>query len=203
MDLYPTILSKKEKKKKSKKKPITTSTPIVSTSKKSKTKKNTKKKSSTDLKVKSTPDQKIIKSKSAKSKKSKKSRSKKSIQSTQKILIENPIELQSKKIIRRCYMKLSGYGIPRIEREFIELVHSSAETYGELQYTGVRSLIKHSNIGESDVFYDLGSGIGKVVLQIAIDTPCQKINGIELSATRMASANQALERFKLYEKKKN
>jgi len=63
-----------------------------------------------------------------------------------------------------------------------------ASVYGEVLPEGIQTLLDvlddEMPITESDVFVDLGSGTGKIVLQAALSTPCKKVVGIELSATR-------------------
>lgn len=58
-------------------------------------------------------------------------------------------------------------------------------TYGEMLYPSVGKIINFmADINENDVFYDLGSGIGKVGLQFFLRTPIKKARGIEFSTTR-------------------
>src|SRR5207302_804459 len=58
-------------------------------------------------------------------------------------------------------------------------------TYGEILYPSVDSLIDYlEDLSSDDVFYDLGSGIGKVPLQFFLKTPVKKACGIEASKTR-------------------
>ncbi|PRP80216.1 hypothetical protein PROFUN_12102 [Planoprotostelium fungivorum] len=57
-------------------------------------------------------------------------------------------------------------------------------TYGEIVPAAVMHLIKLLEITERDVFYDLGSGIGKAVIQIALQTNVKRSVGVELSETR-------------------
>lgn len=40
--------------------------------------------------------------------------------------------------------------------------------YGELTRRGVQQMLNYLQLKKEDVFYDLGSGVGKVVLQIAM-----------------------------------
>ena len=40
-------------------------------------------------------------------------------------------------------------------------------------------MIEHVKVSEDDIFIDLGSGVGQVVLQMAASTPCKKAWGIE------------------------
>lgn len=64
-------------------------------------------------------------------------------------------------------------------------------TYGEMLYSSVNKIIEHiGDITEEDVFYDLGSGIGKVALQFLLKTPIKKARGIEYSETRNKMAER-------------
>jgi len=55
----------------------------------------------------------------------------------------------------------------------------SPEVYGETSYELVAQMISEMNITEDDVFIDLGSGVGQVVLQMAAATCCKACLGIE------------------------
>ncbi|GAB6026552.1 hypothetical protein CHUAL_012970 [Chamberlinius hualienensis] len=55
----------------------------------------------------------------------------------------------------------------------------SPEVYGETSYDLVEQMISQMEITEDDVFIDLGSGVGQVVLQMAAATPSKICMGIE------------------------
>lgn len=55
----------------------------------------------------------------------------------------------------------------------------SPEVYGETSYNVVCQLIDHINISADDVFVDLGSGVGQVVLQMAGSVQLKTCYGIE------------------------
>lgn len=101
-------------------------------------------------------------------------------------------------IMDNVYGKSSGFGISGDERKMIE-DKGGNPTYGEITAKGLEQLIEHfkNNLQAHDVFYDLGSGIGKVATQVALTTPAHAV-GIELSPTRHAIAanikNQLLEK---------
>eukprot|EP01117_Protostelium_nocturnum_P007735 TRINITY_DN2771_c1_g1_i10.p1 TRINITY_DN2771_c1_g1~~TRINITY_DN2771_c1_g1_i10.p1 ORF type:complete len:530 (+),score=194.11 TRINITY_DN2771_c1_g1_i10:194-1783(+) len=59
-----------------------------------------------------------------------------------------------------------------------------SSTYGEILPVAIHNIISLLKIEEEDVFYDLGSGIGKAVIQVALQTKCKKSVGVELSETR-------------------
>ncbi|XP_021930748.1 histone-lysine N-methyltransferase, H3 lysine-79 specific-like isoform X3 [Zootermopsis nevadensis] len=55
----------------------------------------------------------------------------------------------------------------------------SPEVYGETSYDLVCQMIDQIEITKDDVFVDLGSGVGQVVLQMAAATPCKICFGVE------------------------
>jgi hypothetical protein len=67
---------------------------------------------------------------------------------------------------------------PRAPKDAKEIRIS--ETYGEILYCGVEKLISEAKLTEEDVFLDLGSGSGKVVIQVFLKTMVKEAIGIEL-----------------------
>ncbi|HVV67564.1 MAG TPA: hypothetical protein VHE99_00785 [Gammaproteobacteria bacterium] len=51
--------------------------------------------------------------------------------------------------------------------------------YGELLYYSVKKVIKEMQHSPSDIFLDLGSGIGKLALQVFLESDVAKVVGIE------------------------
>ena len=96
------------------------------------------------------------------------------------------------RLIRRLYREIDVFEIPREEEKAIYASRGSP-VYGELMPAAIGHLLAYLQLGESDVFYDLGSGSGKVVLQAAITAPARKCVGVELSATRVAEARKVLQ----------
>lgn len=88
------------------------------------------------------------------------------------------------KYIIDLYTDISGYIGYEIEEHDKPMQHLISLTYGEILYQGVDTIINNINITEQDVFYDLGSGIGKIVLQFFLNTAVKKSLGIEASQAR-------------------
>eukprot|EP00053_Salpingoeca_punica_P011813 m.105273 g.105273 ORF g.105273 m.105273 type:complete len:370 (+) comp15790_c0_seq1:78-1187(+) len=55
----------------------------------------------------------------------------------------------------------------------------TAKVYGECPVASVSTLVHHLRLSKDDVFLDLGSGIGNVVLQVAAEARC-RATGIEI-----------------------
>lgn len=70
-------------------------------------------------------------------------------------------------------------------------------TYGEVSVSSVANKIfPLFNLDEDDVFFDLGCGTGKILVQAALQTPCKRAIGIELMQNRVLEGQKALDRLK-------
>lgn len=81
--------------------------------------------------------------------------------------------------------------------EFFKQVHAAefqrTLTYGEVEADSVADvLIPLLQLDESDVFYDLGCGSGKIPMQIALQTKCKAAKGIEIMHDRVEEGAKAL-----------
>lgn len=75
------------------------------------------------------------------------------------------------------------------QQEFSELqANNICATYGELDYISVVRLLKHAQLSPSDIFLDLGSGNGKLCLQVFLQTAIAKVLGIEAIAELVTQA---------------
>jgi precorrin-6B methylase 2 len=91
--------------------------------------------------------------------------------------------------IQEAYKDKNGYLIGDQESQFI-VKEGGAPTYGEITYESARTLFNNLNVTDKDIFYDLGCGVGKLVVQACLTTPMKKCVGIELSSTRFEHAQQ-------------
>lgn len=69
--------------------------------------------------------------------------------------------------------------------------------YGEIFFESFNKLLGFINLNTNDIFIDIGSGIGKVCLQIALNTDVKQILGFEIISDRNNNANTALAKAKL------
>lgn len=95
-------------------------------------------------------------------------------------------------IMDNAYTHRSGFGISQEETSFIR-EHGGAPTYGEITYEAAEKLLHDLDLTKQDVFYDLGSGVGKLVVHAYLATPVKKSVGIELSKTRYDKAQEVKE----------
>jgi SAM-dependent methyltransferase len=97
---------------------------------------------------------------------------------------------EAKEALDKIYSGVSGFGIPDQEVKFIKKA-GGAPTYGEIKFESAQQLLDYFKPTANDVFYDLGSGVGKFVLHAYLTTPVKKSCGIELSGTRYERSVQA------------
>jgi hypothetical protein len=91
---------------------------------------------------------------------------------------ENDVE----KYVQDISKNISGFSLLKSERKI--LTEDERIVYGEILQSSVTKLIKNLDIKNTDVVYDLGSGIGKFCLQVFLQTECKKVSGIELIKSR-------------------
>ncbi|MBM3468034.1 MAG: hypothetical protein FJX71_01215 [Alphaproteobacteria bacterium] len=88
-----------------------------------------------------------------------------------------------KAYLQMLFENKGGYTIPEEEITAI-LTAGGHPQYGEITYDSASHILNDLDLTKNDVFYDLGSGVGKLVLQVYLTTPVKKSVGIELSKTR-------------------
>ncbi|KAL4115759.1 hypothetical protein PRIC2_012765 [Phytophthora ramorum] len=70
-------------------------------------------------------------------------------------------------------------------------------TYGEVSVESIAAtILPLLNLDEDDVFFDLGCGTGKILVQAALQTSCKRTIGIELMQNRVLEGHKALKRLK-------
>lgn len=67
------------------------------------------------------------------------------------------------------------------------------EHYGELYYYSFQTLIRHLELSKLDHFLDIGSGLGKIVLQTFLSTDVAAVSGIEINLLRYQIASKVVE----------
>lgn len=95
---------------------------------------------------------------------------------------------EAEQIITHTYLDENGFSICGTEREYIEKCGGNP-TYGEITPQSLATVIEKLVLTKNDILFDLGSGAGKVCIQVALTSPAQAI-GIELSTTRHALAER-------------
>jgi SAM-dependent methyltransferase len=101
-------------------------------------------------------------------------------------------------VVRTLYREVDGFAIPRPDEKRV-WASKGSPTYGEIMPAATLHMLEYLDLGADDVFYDLGSGVGKVVMMAALATNVSRAVGIELSRSRVAKARRVLERAELRE----
>lgn len=99
--------------------------------------------------------------------------------------------LSSRQIMNRIYKDICGFKIPKNDERQVRESKGSP-VYGEITYGSLNQLLSFLNLSSEDVFFDLGSGVGKVILYTALTSKVKKAIGVELSTTRYNDALAAL-----------
>jgi len=69
-----------------------------------------------------------------------------------------------------------------------------AESYGEILYPSVDTLLKNISIQSHDIFLDAGAGLGKLALQVFLKSAVKAVYGIELKPVLYEQAQHAAQR---------
>lgn len=84
----------------------------------------------------------------------------------------------SRSMLRHIVQQVYNYAVSEPEK-LNQYEPFSPEVYGETSYELVCQMIDEINISKDDIFIDLGSGVGQVVLQVAALTHAKICIGIE------------------------
>jgi hypothetical protein len=104
--------------------------------------------------------------------------------------MDRPLTLaETSRWMEEFYAGHSGFGISLSEMNSLWECGASP-MYGEISNAGVDRLAGAISppLAPEDVFYDLGSGIGRICVQLYLSTAVGKAVGIELSASRHEQA---------------
>lgn len=74
----------------------------------------------------------------------------------------------------------------------------SPQVYGETSFDLIDEMLKRVNLNENDVFVDLGSGVGNVVLHVAAVTKCKRCYGFEKAHWPAFYADRMKNEFKFW-----
>jgi len=125
---------------------------------------------------------KTKKNKKEKVKKEKKQKAKKGV----------PAAVDTRQLMADMYQHINAFGIPEHETKLIE-ERGGAPTYGEIKPESLATIFNDIGVTNKDVFYDLGSGSGKTVIQAYLEFPFKKVVGVELSEKRYNYALEVLQ----------
>ena len=108
------------------------------------------------------------------------------------------MQLSQRQIMNRIYKDICGFEIPKQDEQKVRSSKGSP-IYGEITVTSTNRLLSHLKLTNKDIFYDLGSGVGKVILFAGLFTPVKKAVGVELSKVRHQDSLLALDRAQAFD----
>jgi len=100
-------------------------------------------------------------------------------------------DFETRDLLENVYKDLDGFQLRKDDAERSSAKGTFHATYGEFTTGGVNTLMEVLNITHDDVFCDLGSGTGKVVMQVYLARRPLEAVGVELSETRHEKAVEA------------
>ena len=115
---------------------------------------------------------------------------------TETLDVYAPLKQSCLDYIDALYQGISGFVAYQPGEKEENKKHKIFLTYGEISYSSMDVIIKNLSIQKNDVFYDLGSGIGKIPLYFYLKTPVKKASGIEASVERQYYADNVYQAVK-------
>lgn len=104
------------------------------------------------------------------------------------------VDLQeAPRVLRGLYRGIDGFDVPD-GAERVVVNRRSSPLYGEIMPTATFRLLEYLDLGKGDVLYDLGSGVGKLVVAAAMHRRLTRVVGLELVRPRHLMAEEALAR---------
>lgn len=103
--------------------------------------------------------------------------------------------VQAENLFNTLYGEVNGYSISTASRAKETNVDSSRMLYGELPFATWQKIVEFANPKTDGVFFDLGSGTGRVVLESYLLFPFKKVVGVELLHGLHAKAFDVKENF--------
>ena len=100
-----------------------------------------------------------------------------------------PVNVQANQQLMEegLYKGVSGFRAQKEGSEF---------TYGEIKPESLQTIIDDNQFGPQDVFIDFGCGVGKVVVQVYLNTNIKKAIGVELCKERYDDAQAIVQKMK-------
>lgn len=89
------------------------------------------------------------------------------------------------------------YAYKNIQNSCHNQAENASSIYGEILYPSFSKILNFVDFNNYDCFVDIGAGIGKVCLQVALNTDIKNILGFEILTDRVAKANTVLTKARI------
>lgn len=106
-------------------------------------------------------------------------------------LVSAQTKQEARRALLSLYRERDGFDVSKRSERVVSKVRSSP-MYGEIMPTATMRLLDYLDLKRKDVLYDLGSGVGKLIVYAAMTTEAKCV-GIELVEPRHRLAVEALE----------
>jgi len=97
-------------------------------------------------------------------------------------------------VLFQHYLDMIYCDINKVHQDVVRHDRSVSESNGEIFYADINKLLSKVTFAEHDVFVDLGAGLGKMVLQVYLQTAVKEVYGIEILSDLHAKAILAAKR---------
>ena len=97
-----------------------------------------------------------------------------------------------KQILDELYQAYLAHVYQHVEQPLLVGKVSGSLTYGEMLYPSVKKLLNKLQIESNDIFLDLGSGLGKLALQVWMQTILKSVIGIEAREELSRQTNEVV-----------
>lgn len=92
---------------------------------------------------------------------------------------------------RKAYQDIDGYALADAAKRAFPSQEWESLTYGELPLTSLLKLVEHAKPRSGEIFVDLGSGTGRLVMAAALLWPFAKSVGVEKMHALMQASKKA------------
>lgn len=101
---------------------------------------------------------------------------------------------ERKQLFLDLFQEVDGHAISSAERKKL-LLSSTEYVYGEIIPETFQTILEQAHVLENELFYDLGSGVGKAVLWAALSFPFKKAIGIEWLEELHRTSKKVLKKY--------
>lgn len=116
----------------------------------------------------------------------------------QEILIENLIPTDKEiiyKNFQNIYNEVDSYSISQKDRNNLNLNHTLAFTYGEVDFFNYLCLLETTKPQPGEIMWDLGCGVGKSMISASLAFPFLTIKGVEYLPTVFTTCKNLCSQF--------
>jgi hypothetical protein len=104
-------------------------------------------------------------------------------------------DLEKLKTFKSVFSAIDSQNLSHKDRESLGLTYNLEFTYGEVEFLSYAKMLSFVEPGPGEVFWDLGSGVGKSLVAAGLAYPFLRIRGIEYLPTLYEVCRTVCEQF--------